>query len=244
MSGFKKKYVDTTPTKPEFSFSYSRLRDFETCPRRYYTVNVLKTVKETSVELERGNRLHDAMKQRVQNDKELPMEFAYMERWAQSLTDIIHPLQIINCELQLAVDRNLKPVGYWEKSAFCRTKIDYLLLIPGKKPGTFICRIVDYKTGKPKDDDTQLILNALCVLAHYKDVIGIKSEFLYTEHGDVRGFTYLRSSMQELWQDILPRVAELETAHANDNWPAKPCGLCREYCPVVSCEFYGKGAKR
>lgn len=243
MAGFKKKYSNITPMKPEFAWSYTKLRDFETCPRRYYTVNVLKSVKETSVELERGNRLHEAMKNRVISSTKLPMEFAYMERWAKSLTAILNPTQIIQCELQLAVSRNLAPVGYWEKQVFCRTKIDYLLLIPHGK-GTFLCNIVDYKTGKPKDDDTQLVINALCVLAHYKDVVGIKSEFLYTEHGDVRGFTYLRSSMQELWKEITPRVAELETAHANDNWPATPCGLCKEYCPVTSCEFFGKGGKR
>lgn len=241
---FKRKYENITPIKPEFSWSYTKLRDFETCPRRYYTVNVTKSTKEMTPELDRGNRLHDAMKQRVQSDKELPNEFAYMERWAKSLTAIIHPLQIINCELQLAIARNLTPVGYWEKSVFCRTKIDYLLLIPAKRPGTFLCNIIDYKTGKPKDDDTQLVINALTVFAHYKDVVGIKSEFLYTEHGDLRGFTYVRSSMKELWDDIIPRVTELETAHANDSWPPTPCGLCREYCPVASCEYYGKGGKR
>lgn len=235
--------MTTLEIAKEFNWSYTKLRDFETCPRRYHTVNVTKTIKETSVELERGNRLHDAMKKRVQSGIELPMEFSYMERWAKSLTAVIDPRQVINCELQLAIGRNLEPVGYWEKRVFCRTKIDYLILLPRRK-GTYICNIIDYKTGKPKDDDTQLVINALTVFAHYKDVVGIKSEFLYTEHGDVRGFTYLRSSMNELWNDIIPRVTDLEIAHVNDDWPPKPCGLCREYCPVTTCEFYGKGARK
>lgn len=243
MAGFKKKY-EANNGKKEFATSYSKIKNFETCPRRYYTIDIMKQYVEKSAQLDRGNRLHEAMKQRVQSEIPLPREFSYMEKWAEKLTKEIHPLQIIQCELQLACTRDMKPVGYWERSVFMRTKIDYLQLVPSSKPGAFLCQIVDYKTGAPKDDDLQLAINAAVVLANYQDVIGIKSGFLYTEHGDTREFTYTRPSLGGIWREVLRRVGAQEQAHIEDNFPPKPCGLCREYCPVLSCEFHGKGKPR
>jgi hypothetical protein len=245
MAGFRKKYSDPTPIKAEFATSFSKIKNFETCARRYYTVDIMKKVTDSSAALDRGNKLHDAMKQRVQSDTSLPREFAYMEKWAKPLIEVLHPLQIIQCELQLACTRDMKSCGYWEKKVFMRSKIDYLRLIPGSRAQTFLCQIIDYKTGKPKDEDTQLVINAACVFAHYPDVIGVKSEFLYTEYGDTRSFTYTRPTVQLLWkEDIIPRVNKMEESHAAQNFPPNPCGLCREYCPVVSCEYHGKGKPR
>jgi hypothetical protein len=245
MAGFRKKYVDATPIKPEFATSFSKIKNFETCARRYYNVDILKHVNESSEALGRGNRLHDAMKKRVQSEIKLPPEFIYMEKWAVKLTEVLHPLQIIQCELQLACTRDMKPIEWFSKRVYMRTKVDYLRLVPGNRQGTFLCQIIDYKTGKPKDEDTQLAINASCVFAHYPDIIGVKSEFLYTEYGDTRSFTFTRPSAMLQWKDdIVPRVSVMEEAHRTETFPPKPCGLCREWCPVVSCEYHGKGKSR
>src|SRR5215469_10289244 len=106
MAGFRKRYTDTTPEPKEFATSYSKIRDFETCPRRYYTVAVMKQYKEQTTELDRGNRLHDAMKKAVQGGAPLPREFSYMDKWVPALIEETHPLQIIQCELQLACTRD------------------------------------------------------------------------------------------------------------------------------------------
>ena len=58
--------VTTTRNKPKaFAWSYSRLKNFESCPKRHYHVDVVKDVREEeSEQLKWGNALHDAFAKR------------------------------------------------------------------------------------------------------------------------------------------------------------------------------------
>jgi len=49
-----------------------------------------------------------------------------------------------------------------------------------------------------------------------------------------------RNEAPEQWAEILPRVKLLEHAVANDNYPPKPNRFCKNYCPVKSCEYWGR----
>ena len=50
-----------TSTK-KFSWSYSKLKNYETCPRRYQAIDVDKTIEQgRTAELDRGDDLHEAM---------------------------------------------------------------------------------------------------------------------------------------------------------------------------------------
>ena len=55
----------------------------------------------------------------------------------------LHPCQIIQCELKMSNARDGRPTGYFDKSTWFRSKIDYLRLIP-KEGGDFV-HVVDYK---------------------------------------------------------------------------------------------------
>jgi hypothetical protein len=39
---------------------------------------------------------------------------------------------------------------------------------------------------------------------------------------------------------VLQRVDTLEKMETTKNFPKRPSGLCREWCPVRDCEFHGK----
>ena len=228
-----------------FSWSWSKLKNYETCPHRYAEVDLRKSTEEVkSQELARGDALHGAMYSRVASGKKLPPEFGYMEKWATRLTNEISPLQIIQCELKLAVDKDGTPVGFFEKGVWLRGKIDYLRIIPSNVKGKFLGHIVDYKTGKPKDEWTQLMLSAYMVFCHYKDVDKVRTEFLWTEYNDTSHEDFKRSDMPQAISTLLPRVIAMESAHKSNVFEPKPGGLCYEYCPVSSCEFHGKRQKR
>ena len=49
-----------------------------------------------------------------------------------------------------------------------------------------------------------------------------------------------RADGSGIWQGFVPRVAKLESAYERDKWPAKTSGLCKAWCPVLSCEFNGR----
>jgi hypothetical protein len=208
-------------------------------------VDINKTVKEEeSAALARGDELHEAMHYRVQGEKPLPPKFIYMESWAERLTRILSPYQIIQCELQLATDRKGKSTGFFDKATWLRGRIDYLRTLPSKNGD--IGHIVDYKTGKPPRvwDGTQLVLNAHLVFSTHKDLQKVRVDYLWTEYNDTTHETYERSQVPALMSQILPRVSKMEDAHNTGMFEPKPCGLCKDYCPVTTCEFHGKGWRR
>lgn len=231
-----------TVMKPKpFAWSYSRVKNYETCPRRYLGIDVNKEFKQDDTEqLNEGDRLHKAMAARIGYDKPLPPEFYYMEKHATALMQQTHEHQSINCELKLAMTKDYEPAGFFDKNVWARCMIDYIKFVRVNNNQSF-AHIVDYKTGKLVDDDTQLAVNAMHVFACFKEIVGIKSEFLWTKYSDTRGKIYTRTSIKQEWNELLPRVETLAQAHATENFPPKPGKLCREYCAIDTCEFYGVG---
>ena len=55
------------PAKKAFAFSYSRIKNFEACPKRHLEVDLKKTFKEAdSDQLTWGNAVHKALELRVE----------------------------------------------------------------------------------------------------------------------------------------------------------------------------------
>jgi hypothetical protein len=243
----RKNWMSIALQSKPFAWSWSKVKNFETCPKRYEEVDVKKAHGEQrSVELDRGDDLHEAMRRRVQADAKLPPQFGYMERWAEKLTRTLHPYQIIQCELKLSADKSMKPTGYFDKDTWVRVRLDYFRLIPSDNPDIDYGHIVDYKTGKPPKiwDGTQLMVNARLAFAHYKTLQKVRVDYLWTEYNDTTYDTFSRAQAAEGFDSLLPRVTALEQAHKTGVFPARPCGLCMEYCPVTSCEHWGKRPKR
>jgi hypothetical protein len=234
-------------TTKAFSWSYSKLKNYETCPRRHYEIDIAKNFEQPrSDALERGDDLHDAMKNRVQGTTPLPPHLIYMEHWAEKLTRVLHPLQIIQCELKMSNDRQGKPTGYFDKNTWFRSKIDYLRFMPNEGVNKDFAHVVDYKTGKPPKfwDGTQLMLNAWQVFQSYKTVATCRVDYLWTEYNDTTHETYKREDIPRHMAELTPRVSAMETAYKTNDFPPKPGGLCLEYCDVITCEFHGKRPTR
>ena len=99
---------------------------------------------------------------------------------------------------------------------------------------------MDWKTGRPDDDTTQLKLGAAVIFAHNQNIQHVRSAFMFVNHEQMEREDYVRSDLTEIWGDILPRVRKLVEARQQQNYPPKPGGLCRRYCAVNSCPFHGK----
>lgn len=232
-------------TKP-FVGTYSKLKNFETCPKRSYHLDFKQDVpQETTDELDRGNRLHGAMASRIRSDIKLPAEFHYMEQWAAKLSEVTTPGLHVVCEMRLGLSKTLQPTMFMEKNTYWRTVIDYLGLMPSGVEGKMLAHIVDYKTGKPKEDFDQLALYAMTIFAHFKEVAKIRTTYIWIEYNDTTHEKFVREDMNDIWENILPRVMILEDAYNKgiEAFPPKPGGLCKEYCPIRTCEHNGKRVK-
>ena len=214
-----------------FSFSYSKLKNFETCPKRYYNYDVAKTVKEPEGEaLLWGNTLHKAFAEHVEKGAALPESMqAY-----QPLLDRLkaYPGDTL-VEQQLAITKNFAPCEWFSRQAWYRGIGDII-----KVYGEF-AYAGDYKTGKVKEESTQLGLLATCIFAHYPQVQAIRTEFLWLAEDAVTRADFKRTDMASFWAGVLPQVRALQNAHEASEFPARPGGLCRKWCAVTSCVHNG-----
>jgi hypothetical protein len=224
--------ITTTRNKPKpFSWSYSKIKNFETCPKRYWHLDVQRDVKEEEGEsLQWGNMVHKALAERVAKGTPLPKGMEPYEKWAERM---LHGGGEILVEQKLAINKDFGPCSWFGDEAWFRGIGDVIKIV-----GT-VALVADYKTGKIIEDGSQLALMAACVFAHHPEVQKIRSEFIWLKEDATTRADFARTDMPNVWRNIIPRVEALEHAHVRTEFPPKPGGLCRRYCPIKVCPHNG-----
>lgn len=222
----------TTRLGPKpFTWSYSRLKNYEACPAKHYAVDIVKSAKEDdSEQLQWGNAVHDALAKRCADGKPLPKGMERYETWAER---IVTPGSNILVENSMALTRDFAPCGYFDAGVWFRAKVD-LIKISGR-----VALIVDWKTGKIVEDSVQLALSAACVFAKFPELQAVRSEFVWLKENATTHEVFKPGDMPGLWKSLWPRIEALEHAHNTTTYQAKPGGLCRSWCPVKSCPHNG-----
>lgn len=215
--------------------SYSSLKAFETCPRQYHEVRVLKKHPFVETEEQRyGNRLHKAAELYVLRGTPLEPEFEFIRGLLDTLkakAGAKHP------EQELCVTPKLHPTGWWDADGYLRGKVDLVILQPERKHAF----VVDYKTGKDKYIDTdQLDICALLLFQHYEWLDVVSGGLLYVGANTFHRHTTRREDAPKLWQQYRERLSKIEGAFASGVWSPKQSGLCKRHCVCVDCEFNGR----
>jgi hypothetical protein len=230
----------TTIRKPkQFAWSWSKLKNFETCPRKHQEVDILKNYNDTSEHLTWGNSLHAAMASRIADGEVLPETMKQFEAWANrvQVTAATWGMRAAT-ELKLAITPTFERCDYFDKykPVWFRCVVDVLL-----QNGP-VGVILDWKTGKVNPDSQQLALTAIAAFAHFPELQEIKTIFVWLDFDGETEETFLRNDIPTIWANVLPRISMLEQAAKVNHYPPKPGGLCRKHCPVRTCEFYGVGS--
>lgn len=215
-------------------WSYSSLQAFETCPRRFHLTRIAKVVQEPQSEaMAFGNKVHKALELAVKGEARLPATFAHYQ---PMVTRILQSSGRKFTEHKFGITSSFKPTTFFAKDVWFRGVID--LNIIGQKVGVTL----DYKTGKPKADGDQLKLFAVTTFAHHPHLERVKTGYLWMAHDKLDADEYTPADVPVIWQEFIPRVQRMELAQKNDNWPPRPSGLCRAWCPVgkKNCEFCGE----
>lgn len=222
----------TTRSKPKaFAWSYSKLKNFESCPKRYYNVDVAKVVKEEeSEQLQYGNSLHKALAEAITGKAPLPKPFTGFQPWVDKITRTEGTILV---EQQLAITQDLGPTEWFGKDAWYRGIADVIKIVGP------VAVVLDWKTGKILEDGVQLALMAQCVFAHHPSIEKIRTEFIWLKEDATTRADFSRDDMHNVWTGLLPRVKQLEDAHGGANFPPKPGHLCRRWCPVTACPHHG-----
>lgn len=218
------------------AWSFSSLKTFQQCPRKYYHTKIAKDVVEPDTQATLyGKSVHTAAEEYIRDGKEIPPEFSYIQPTLDQLNAIPGEK---HCEYKMGLREDLSPCGFFDKDVWWRGVAD--LLVVNKEKG--IAHSVDYKTSKSARyaDTKQLDLVAVGIFSHFPEVKQVKSalifvvskEFVKAQHHSEMVLKYMEKPRQD--------VARIEAAIDNGVWNPSSGPLCR-FCSVKTCEYNRSG---
>ena len=211
--------------------SFSSLKEYSTCPKRYYHKRIARDVVDVPGEASlHGDRVHKALEVRLGPAREpLPKEMSQYEKLCASI-ELAAEGCTLEMEKELCVDQRLKPCGWRDTNVYMRSKLD-LMGLRGKRG---IC--VDWKTGKRRPDFKQLSISAAQMFIHYPELEVITVAFVWLRENAIDTEVYRRSDLQDMVIDFMRDARRVEGSIETGLWPARPSGLC-SFCPAEAiCE--------
>jgi hypothetical protein len=238
-------HTTTTRYKPAgpkpFAWSYSKLKNFEACPKRHYHVDIAKDFREEeSEQLKHGNQIHTMLDQYVRHGTPLPpVHEPHLKPWVDRVftfkgKDVRNYGAVVNAEQQLAINKDFEKCEWFGRDAWYRAKVDVMWRL-GPIGG-----VVDWKTGKVVEDSVQLMLAAATAFVHYPELQVIRSTFAWLAEDATTDCDIKRVELPALWSNLWERIEMLRHAHEHISYPPTPNRLCRKWCPVTACPHHGQ----
>lgn len=217
-----------------FSWSFSKLKNFKTCAKRHYEVDIQKNFQDGSEQLVWGNEVHDALAKACAGKSSLPATMKDYQKWVDLVQQGGGELRV---EQKYAITADFQPTEFFSPRAWYRGIAD-VVRVDGP-----VALAIDWKTGQIKHDSIQLMLMASCIFAFYPRVQRVKTEFIWLKDDCHTDDTFDRATIRDEWIGVLEDVHQYETAVKTLSFPPNPGPLCRRHCPVLSCPFHGKGSR-
>lgn len=213
----------------KLTFSHSALKDFDNCALQYYHKRILKDIPNVKGEAATwGERVHKDLELRLTEGRPLP---EYLSKYEPMMNKFLG--LDFKCEWKVCLNEDLKPTDWMAPDAWIRCVLDLYI-----RMNTTTAVVLDYKTGKQKDDFDQLKLCALMVFAQEPEVDEVRSGFIWTQGNKLDTETYYRADINKLWAEVIAKIRRVYRAAESGNWPAKPSGLCnwcgfKPQCPYA-----------
>lgn len=215
-------------------WSHSTRQAYETCPRRYYLTKISKEVKEPQTQATlHGNEVHKALEKAILKTDSLPAKYKHYIPIVERVSRMEGKKLV---EHKFALTNSFQPTTFFAPNAWVRGAIDFANI----GPKTAV--VLDWKTGKVKTDKAQLKLMAAVTFAAYPLLETVKTGYVWLAGNKVTSAEFAKSDTPAIWQEFLPSVQRMEHSLKKMDFPPKPSGLCREWCPVgkALCEFCGR----
>ena len=214
-------------------WSFSRIKAFDTCPKQFYHVNVLKQFpfKETEA-MRYGTEFHEAAEHFIRDGTPVPDRFAF----ARPALEVLAAKSGEKlCEQKMGLTAELEACDFFAKDVWFRGIVD-LLIIDGD-----VATVIDYKTGKSSRyaEKGQLELMALSVFRHFPEVKTVRAGLLFVIANELVKAKYEKTGQKDMWRKWLSEYGKMESAFETGVWNPKPSGLCKRHCPVQECVHNG-----
>lgn len=230
----------SNPLTKKFSWSFSQLDAFDTCPYQLREVRLTKRFSDRNKWNVMGTDDHSVIENRVAKGTPLTPKLAGYEEPIARLMEIPG---VKKPELEVCLTEDWQPTGWFAKDAWARAKIDLNILNRDKH------RVIqiDWKTGKRRKPNrffqlkvNNLLYDATCkahgfVLERFDNaLVWVADRF------DVERFKTRQEDMDDIRCEVMEKVETYQRAYDADRFPPKQNGLCRRHCPVIDCKFNGR----
>jgi len=212
-----------------FTWSYSALKEYENCPKKYYEIRVAQNYTVIpSEKMIYGTEVHKALENYVRDGKELALNYL---RFKGVVDELIAIPGEKYAEYEMALGKDKLPCAFDDPNRWVRGIVDLLIV------DNDYAFIVDYKTGSNRyPDPKQLRLMALMTFAHFPQVNKIKAGLLFVMHNSFITEEYKREDIENSWSKFIVSLSRLDNSYETNTWVANSTPLCR-FCPVKACEF-------
>lgn len=216
------------------AWSYSSIKAFQTCPKQYYHVRVLRDIpRQPDTEaIIYGKEFHAAAEDFIKHGTKLPEIFSYAQTYLNTLRDMPGDKY---CEYEMGLRADFTPCKFKDHDVWARGIADLVCIHDD------LARVIDYKTGRSAKyaDTAQLELMALCIFKHFPNVKRVKAGLLFVVAREFKPAVYRAEEAPVYWRNWIPLVQRLEGAHLSNTWNPNRSGLCKAHCPVTSCQHNG-----
>lgn len=211
------------------AWSWTSLEMFQLCPKKWYHLKFKKDVKDdfSGEAAEFGKYAHKAFEDRAKKGKTLPLDLRFHEKVFAKLDGMNGTTYV---EQKLAINDSFEGTGYWDDDVFGRGQVDFLKVTPSERQGI----LIDWKTGKPKDNFGQVNMSAAILMANMPELEKLVVGYYWTRTKKVVRNTLTRDDLPALWDDVLQQVLEIQNAVNITEFPAVENGLCG-WCPCTEC---------
>lgn len=218
------------------AWSYSGLKTFETCPRKYEAEKVTKEIKFSDTEATLyGKELHLACEEFIRDGKPLDPRFGWM---LETLDRLNHIEGEKFCELKMGikkVDGQLEACDFFDPKVWMRGIAD-LVIVNGDGG-----HVIDYKTGRSSRyaDPRQLALMAAGMFLKFPQLKRVKAALLFVVAGDLVKTEFKRENAFNIFAELDELLTQRDCAYSMNLFNPRPNGLCAKYCAVTRCEHNG-----
>lgn len=213
-------------------WSYSSLKTFQQCPKKYYHTKVAKDIKEPDTPATLyGKSVHTAAEEHIRDKKPVPPKFDYIKPILEQLEAI--PGEKL-CEVQLGMTRDLKSCEFNAKNVWWHGIADLVIINEEKQ----LAHSVDYKTSKSARyaDVKQLDLVAAGLFAKFPTIQRVKSALIFVVSKEFVKAEHHREMVPKYMEKPTQDVARIEAALENGVWNPVQGPLCK-FCAVKQCEY-------
>jgi hypothetical protein len=213
-------------------WSFSSLKTFQQCPKKYYHTKIAKDVVEpdTTATLY-GKSAHTVAEEYIRDGKPVPPQFSYMQETLDSLKAIPGEK---HCEMMLGFTKGLEACEFHAPNVWWHGIADLVVINEEKK----MAYSVDYKTSKNARyaDVKQLDLVATGIFAKFPKIERIKSALLFVVSKEFVKAEHHVEMVPKYVEKPARDVARIEAALENGVWNPVQGPLCK-FCSVKQCEY-------